>query len=171
MSSTRFEERQAGWAYSLRDLGRQVGRSHTAVRYWTERADWPFGRPVRWPLQVAAVEDWATESLETPPEESAEVKRLRGLKLAAEIERLRMLNAELRGEMVDRRAAERAVLTLIHGLRSALLGFGSSIADKLHAEGLLRDGHRQAVQRLTEAGVDDLLHSLAELPVTGPPPA
>ena len=76
---------------SLRELGRAVGRSHTAVRRWLAHDEWPFAKSPPWKAaDVAEMKRWAEETLRAGPIDDGaaalEAERRRLLDLADRIE-------------------------------------------------------------------------------------
>lgn len=149
------------YARSQRELAKQLGRSPSAIAHWTKRPDWPFGRPIQWPLKISAVRAWVNATLtkdasdvgvdERPidvgDEERAAImrdianldplKQAKFRKLLAETQQIKRKNRILDQLYMERAKARAEIASIIHNTKTALLADARSSAEAADSLGLL----------------------------------
>lgn len=118
----------------MRALGRAVGRSLSAVRKWTNRRDWPFGKG---PFNVGEVRDWMRLHLKRDPAQRyhdaqqgigaqalSQVEQARAFNFAESAMIRRLKREQLQGKLHNveecRARRRRQILTVRNALTRAL---------------------------------------------------
>ena len=167
----------------MRALARAVGRTQQAVRKWSLRDDWPFGRAG--PYDPVAVEKWHQKTLgkrdrhghrvddagddAVQPAVAGDGTRLLGALSAARVDLVRartkklVMENEIReGLWVERRIVWEENAAALALLRSMLLTDARSIADALDNIGALADGAREQAEDEIRSAIASALNAVAD---------
>lgn len=160
-------------ATSLRDLARQVGRSHTAVQDWVRHPEWNQPRNPPWNVEQARA--WAASTLSPNPAEAWSQSQtdtssgldalrrqpLQAAKLKLTLTRAAKLELEralLAGDLVDRREVEEGLVRRVHAARGALQSLPRELAAELVGQDEI------AIEQRIAAGIDAALLELSRTP-------
>lgn len=173
-------------ARSQHELATALRRSQSAISLWTKRPDWPFGRPIRWPLAISEVRAWVEATLtkdpadvgvdERPVEvgdgERATIRKEMGdldpLKLArlqkivAETKTIRRKNQILEQFYIERAQARGEINAIIHNTTTGILAEARSSAKAIDALGALGAGWKKRVAKLLLERAEGLCHRFAD---------
>jgi hypothetical protein len=159
---------------SLRAMARGEDRDFKTVSNWTKRADWPFGQPTKQtPIAQHLVRQWRERSLVRSKDDSTVAgdsspmgsmdpyKRVRMLKAAQEVDRLKFENDLRREAYVERDAVRRHIEAVIDYFRSVLLAEPRATVDALESLGLVARSKRTAVEHELERRAEQICRQFA----------
>lgn len=162
-------------ARSQQQLAKALCRSQSAISQWTARPDWPFGRPIRWPLAISKVRGWVDATLTKDPadvgvdaipvdvddvERESILKEVAGLdplklaklrKILAETQTIKRKNRILDEFYIERAQARAEISAIIHNTVTGMLAETRLSIDALESLGFIVDGTKgQAAKVLRE---------------------
>ena len=173
-------------ARSQHQLAEALGRSQSAISQWTARPDWPFGRPIKWPLKISAVRAWVDATLTKDPadvgvderpiavgdgERAAimrditnldPLKQARLRKLLAETQTIKRKNQILDQFYIERAQARAEITAIIHNTTTGSLAEARSSAKAIESLGALGDGWKKRVAKLLLERAEGLCHRFAD---------
>lgn len=168
------------YARTQRELAKALGRSQSAIAHWTRRPDWPFGRPIKWPVKITDVRAWIDATLtkdasdvgadERPidvgNDERAAIRRdienldplkqARFRKLLAETQQIKRKNQILDQLYMDRAKARAEISAIIHNTKTAMLAETRSSIEALDSLGFIVDGTKRQAARVLLARFEAL---------------
>ena len=183
--STRTRSRPR-YARSQRQLANALGRSQPAIAYWTKRPDWPFGRPIKWPLKISAVRAWVDATLTKDASDVGAdhnpvdidddgiaaikrqivaldpLKKAKLRKLLAETQQIKRKNQILDQWYMERAKARAEIASIIHNTTTGILAEARSSADAIHSLGVLVDGGKKRVAKLLIERAEALCNRFAD---------
>ena len=160
------------YARSQRELANALGRSQSAIAHWTRRPDWPFGRPITWPLKIGDVRSWVDTTLtkdasdvgadERPvdvgDDERAAImrdianldplKQAKFRKLLAETQQIKRKNQILDQLYMERAQARAELAAIFHNVKTGFIAEARSSADAADSLGLVVDGAKARLAKL-----------------------
>lgn len=175
-----------GYARTQHELARALSRSQSAIAHWTKRPDWPFGRPIKWPLKISAVRAWVDATLtkdssdvgvdERPidvgDDERAAImrdiadldplKKARLRKLIAETDQIKRKNRILDQFYIERATARAEIAVIFRTISSGILAEARSSADAIDSLGALGDGWKKRVATLLRERAEGLCNRFAD---------
>lgn len=154
------------------ELARALSRSQSAIAHWTKRPDWPFGRPIKWPLKISSVRAWVDATLTKDASDVGvgervvdvddderksilkEMSDLDPLKLArlrkilAETQTIKRKNRILDEFYIERAQARSEIAALIRNTATGFIAEARSSAKAIESLGALHDGWQKRVAKL-----------------------
>lgn len=178
--------RQPRYARSQHQLAKALSRSQAAISHWTKRPDWPFGRPIRWPLKISAVRAWSDSTLtkdssdvgvdERPvdvgdDERASILKEMADLdplkmaklrKILAETQQIKRKNAILDQFYMERAKVRTEIASIIRNTTTGIISEARSSAKAIQSLGVLAAGGKKLVAKLLVERAEGLCHRFAD---------